>query len=145
MEIKINCPHCGQHYAIPETALGQTATCAKCGKEFAVKPEAAAAPKPEPKPAAPAKPTPKKSPELTNCCACGGIVHVRAAACPHCGRPMSPVPVKVAASGLGAGGVIQLLLLFFAFPIAVIASGVSPVALPIAVAIWMATLILCIK
>ena len=149
-EIKIACPHCGQHYEVGPDVVGKKAVCERCGKDFTaapmIAPAAAAAVKPAPAPAKPeaAKPapTPKKSPDITNCYACGGVIHIKARTCPHCGNPLR--------AGRTAGeivtGIIQIALLFIGFPIAVSVawSTGGPMSAVIA-AIWAATFILCLK
>jgi hypothetical protein len=34
--IRIECPHCTQHFTAPETMIGADATCSNCGKSFVV-------------------------------------------------------------------------------------------------------------
>ena len=47
-EIKIACPHCGQHYAVEATMLGAFIECQQCGKAFLVgRPSRADDPEPE--------------------------------------------------------------------------------------------------
>lgn len=57
---KIACPGCQKQYQLPETAVGKTATCKKCGKKFRIgKPKQAVAASPQPvaaKTKSPAKP-----------------------------------------------------------------------------------------
>lgn len=50
-EIKIACPHCGQHYAVEATMLGASIECQQCGKAFVVeRPSRADDPEPETSP-----------------------------------------------------------------------------------------------
>lgn len=34
--MKISCPHCGQHFNVPESYKGSTVTCTKCHNDFVV-------------------------------------------------------------------------------------------------------------
>ncbi|MCA9163280.1 MAG: zinc-ribbon domain-containing protein, partial [Planctomycetales bacterium] len=36
MKIKVGCPHCGAKFNVPQSAIGQTAKCSKCGQKFQV-------------------------------------------------------------------------------------------------------------
>ncbi|MCA9174999.1 MAG: trypsin-like peptidase domain-containing protein, partial [Planctomycetales bacterium] len=36
MKVKVGCPHCGAKFNVPQSAIGQTAKCSKCGQKFQV-------------------------------------------------------------------------------------------------------------
>ena len=45
--MKISCPHCGQHYEVDKSALGQQASCDNCNKDFVIAAPASPAASPE--------------------------------------------------------------------------------------------------
>lgn len=97
--MKINCPHCGQHYDVEETDLGKEADCTNCGKRFSLQPTVA--------PVIPAQPVPS----LGACPYCGGEITPGVKKCRHCGewiepsaKPLSPAVYVILALLLGGIG-----------------------------------------
>ena len=86
MDITFNCDQCGQSIVIDEAGAGTVVDCPKCSESVLVPgimvPEAE-------------QPTPSAPQNLRSCPDCGREVSKRAAACPHCGAPLStPKPFK---------------------------------------------------
>src|SRR5438552_12529656 len=91
MDIRFNCPHCGQHLSVDERGAGITVNCPSCKGQTEIP---SSTPPPSPPPPLPPPiatvrrvPTPAKG-RLTTCRDCGHAISSKATNCPACGAPV---------------------------------------------------------
>ena len=107
--MKTKCPYCGQHYEMEDSAVGMTATCLTCRKDFTVSVAAAEPPPTEPQPVAV---KPASEPTAARCPYCAGDIAPEAKKCRHCGEWIkraeevkNPIIFVILALSLGMLGV----------------------------------------
>jgi len=91
--IKIQCPHCSQHYEVSSDDFGATAACQACGKDFVIaQPSTDTQVPPENEQAQASKPCPY----------CGEQILFVAKKCKHCGEFLDDKANRVTTGGLAS-------------------------------------------
>jgi DNA-directed RNA polymerase subunit RPC12/RpoP len=86
MDIRFNCPRCGQHLSIEEKGAGMRVGCPNCNEQIEI-PRASAVAPPSDAPAAP-----PALPEFKKCPFCSEEVRLEAIKCKHCGSSLAVPP-----------------------------------------------------
>ena len=104
MDIRFNCPRCGQHLTVDESEAGRTVNCPSCNEPIEI-PGSAAQP-PQSPPPVPVTPVVKQTPpsvrgRLIKCRDCGHAISSKATSCPACGAPVKQPNYAAAVIVLG--------------------------------------------
>lgn len=107
--MKISCPHCGQHYSVPESYVGSTVTCTKCNNDFVVEKPVEHMPPIAPKYQDIINPPPKfKTPILASIFFASGIIlWIMASLCLIGGFVMKTSPMIFSGIGMLFAGLVQ--------------------------------------
>ena len=103
MDLKFECPKCGQHLAVEQRGAGMTVNCPSCKERIEI--PSGTAPPPLPPPV-PSDATVRQMPSsakgrLTMCRDCGHAISSKATSCPACGAPVKRANYAAAVAVLG--------------------------------------------